>query len=145
MPDRAYRWLRAVERNQLQRRQSSESAAALVQRKRVRSDGGKSMSETREIGNGSPRESGAALDTSMSSSASFNGGCVCSSLPCRRDAEIAEIVPIIRANIAREATLTTDKGMYSNRAALGVHDPARTANALHGIVGRRLTYRDSSL
>lgn len=123
---------------------------------------------------------------------------------------IADIAPIIRANIARETTLMTDEGTYyrevgrefarhdsvnhkfdeyvrgdahtntaegffsifkrgmrgvyqhcgekhlhrylaefdfrySNRAALGVDDPARTANALHGIVGRRLTYRDSSL
>jgi hypothetical protein len=33
---------------------------------------------------------------------------------------------------------------YSNRAALGVGDEDRTAIALRGIVGRRLTYRSSS-
>jgi transposase-like protein len=32
---------------------------------------------------------------------------------------------------------------YSNRVARGVHDEARTERALRGIVGRRLTYRDS--
>jgi hypothetical protein len=30
---------------------------------------------------------------------------------------------------------------YSNRAALGVDDSARTSRALKGIVGKRLTYR----
>jgi hypothetical protein len=34
---------------------------------------------------------------------------------------------------------------YSNRAALGVGDEARATRALRGIVGKRLTYRDSSL
>jgi len=33
---------------------------------------------------------------------------------------------------------------YNNRTALGVNDIARTENALRGIVGKRLTYRDSS-
>jgi transposase-like protein len=33
---------------------------------------------------------------------------------------------------------------YSNRVRLGVNDEARTERALNGIVGRRLTYRDSS-
>jgi transposase-like protein len=33
---------------------------------------------------------------------------------------------------------------YNNRVRLGVNDSARTANALRGIVGKRLTYRDSS-
>jgi ISXO2 transposase-like protein len=33
---------------------------------------------------------------------------------------------------------------HSNRAALGVEDDVRAANALRGIVGKRLTYRDSS-
>jgi transposase-like protein len=33
---------------------------------------------------------------------------------------------------------------YSNRAALGVDDTERTIRALCGIVGKRLTYRDSS-
>ncbi len=32
---------------------------------------------------------------------------------------------------------------YSNRSALGVNDADRTTNALRGIVGRRLLYRDS--
>jgi transposase-like protein len=32
---------------------------------------------------------------------------------------------------------------YSNRVALGVNDGGRTENALKGIVGKRLTYRDS--
>lgn len=30
---------------------------------------------------------------------------------------------------------------YSNRVRLGVDDATRTANALRGIVGKRLTYR----
>jgi len=30
---------------------------------------------------------------------------------------------------------------YNNRVKLGVDDVARTVNALHGIVGKRLTYR----
>ena len=30
---------------------------------------------------------------------------------------------------------------YSNRAALGVDDQARTVLALQGVVGKRLTYR----
>jgi transposase-like protein len=34
---------------------------------------------------------------------------------------------------------------YSNRAKLGVDDEARTTKALHGIVGKRLTYRESSV
>jgi transposase-like protein len=123
---------------------------------------------------------------------------------------IADIAPVVRANIAREATLMTDEGThyqevgrefarhgtvihkneeyvrgdahtntaenyfsifkrgmtgvyqhcsekhlhrylaefdfrYSNRVALGVDDPARTARALQGIVGKRLLYRDSSV
>ena len=33
---------------------------------------------------------------------------------------------------------------YSARAALGINDQERTARALRGIVGKRLTYRDSS-
>jgi transposase-like protein len=33
---------------------------------------------------------------------------------------------------------------YNERMALGVHDLARTETALKGIVGKRLTYRDSS-
>jgi len=33
---------------------------------------------------------------------------------------------------------------YNNRSALGVEDAARAAVALRGIVGKRLTYRDSS-
>ena len=33
---------------------------------------------------------------------------------------------------------------YNNRVKLGVDDKARTAKALSGIVGKRLTYRDSS-
>jgi transposase-like protein len=33
---------------------------------------------------------------------------------------------------------------YNNRVRLGVNDSGRTENALRGIVGRRLTYRDSS-
>jgi hypothetical protein len=33
---------------------------------------------------------------------------------------------------------------YNERAALGVDDAARTTKALSGIVGKRLTYRDSS-
>jgi len=33
---------------------------------------------------------------------------------------------------------------YNNRVRLGINDPARTENALRGIVGKRLTYRDSS-
>jgi transposase-like protein len=33
---------------------------------------------------------------------------------------------------------------YNNRIALGVADQARTTTALRGIVGKRLTYRDSS-
>jgi hypothetical protein len=33
---------------------------------------------------------------------------------------------------------------YSNRVALGVDDKERTIRALGGIVGKRLTYRDSS-
>jgi hypothetical protein len=33
---------------------------------------------------------------------------------------------------------------YNNRVALGINDSARTAAALRGIVGKRLTYRDSS-
>jgi transposase-like protein len=33
---------------------------------------------------------------------------------------------------------------YNNRIALGVNDNARTETALRGIVGKRLTYRDSS-
>lgn len=33
---------------------------------------------------------------------------------------------------------------YNNRIALGVADLARTSHALHGILGKRLTYRDSS-
>lgn len=32
---------------------------------------------------------------------------------------------------------------YSNREALGINDAARSARALEGIVGKRLTYRDS--
>lgn len=32
---------------------------------------------------------------------------------------------------------------YNNRIALGVDDSARTEHALAGIVGKRLTYRDS--
>jgi hypothetical protein len=32
---------------------------------------------------------------------------------------------------------------YSNREALGINDAARSARVLEGIVGRRLTYRDS--
>jgi hypothetical protein len=34
---------------------------------------------------------------------------------------------------------------YNNRARLGVNDSGRTENALRGIVGKRLTYRDSSV
>ncbi len=34
---------------------------------------------------------------------------------------------------------------YNNRVKLGVNDNARTVKALRGIVGRRLTYRDSSV
>jgi transposase-like protein len=34
---------------------------------------------------------------------------------------------------------------YSNRSALGVNDAERTTNALRGIVGKRLTYRGSSV
>ena len=33
---------------------------------------------------------------------------------------------------------------YSNRVALGIDDQARTARALKGIVGKRLTYRRTS-
>jgi hypothetical protein len=33
---------------------------------------------------------------------------------------------------------------YNNRVRLGINDPGRTENALRGIVGKRLTYRDSS-
>jgi hypothetical protein len=33
---------------------------------------------------------------------------------------------------------------YNERMALGVDDQERTARALRGIVGKRLTYRDSS-
>jgi transposase-like protein len=33
---------------------------------------------------------------------------------------------------------------YSNRVRLGMNDTTRTAKALEGIVGKRLTYRDSS-
>ena len=33
---------------------------------------------------------------------------------------------------------------YNNRIALGVNDTARTETALRGIIGKRLTYRDSS-
>jgi hypothetical protein len=33
---------------------------------------------------------------------------------------------------------------YSQREALGMNDTERTASALRGIVGKRLTYRDSS-
>jgi len=32
---------------------------------------------------------------------------------------------------------------YSNREAVGYNDAARSARALEGIVGKRLTYRDS--
>ncbi|MCJ2069348.1 IS1595 family transposase [Methylobacterium sp. J-030] len=32
---------------------------------------------------------------------------------------------------------------YNHRIALGIHDPERTERALRGIVGKRLTYRDS--
>jgi hypothetical protein len=32
---------------------------------------------------------------------------------------------------------------YNERMALGVSDEARTTKALRGIVGKRLTYRDS--
>jgi hypothetical protein len=34
---------------------------------------------------------------------------------------------------------------YSNRVRLGIRDEARTERALRGIVGKRLTYRDSSM
>jgi hypothetical protein len=34
---------------------------------------------------------------------------------------------------------------YSNRDALGINDRARSVRALEGIVGKRLTYRDSSM
>jgi transposase-like protein len=34
---------------------------------------------------------------------------------------------------------------YNNRVALGVHDQDRATTALRGIVGKRLTYRDSSV
>jgi hypothetical protein len=34
---------------------------------------------------------------------------------------------------------------YNNRVKLGVDDEQRPNNALHGIVGKRLKYRDSSL
>ncbi len=34
---------------------------------------------------------------------------------------------------------------YSSRFKLGVDDAQRTVTALRGIVGKRLTYRDSSL
>ena len=34
---------------------------------------------------------------------------------------------------------------YNNRAALGIEDAARSVIALKGIIGKRLTYRDSSL
>lgn len=34
---------------------------------------------------------------------------------------------------------------HSNRAKLGVEDEQRATNALRGIVGKRLTYRDSSI
>jgi hypothetical protein len=40
VPDRAEKWLRAVERRQLQRPQHHRGGAALARRKRVRSDGG---------------------------------------------------------------------------------------------------------
>jgi transposase-like protein len=33
---------------------------------------------------------------------------------------------------------------YNNRVRLGINDPARTESALRGIVGKRLTYQDSS-
>jgi hypothetical protein len=33
---------------------------------------------------------------------------------------------------------------YNNRTALGVEDQERTDHAIRGIVGKRLTYRDSS-
>jgi hypothetical protein len=33
---------------------------------------------------------------------------------------------------------------YNERSALGVEDTERTTKALSGIVGKRLTYRDSS-
>jgi transposase-like protein len=34
---------------------------------------------------------------------------------------------------------------YNNRVRLGINDAGRTENALRGIVGKRLTYRDSSM
>jgi hypothetical protein len=34
---------------------------------------------------------------------------------------------------------------YSNRVRLGINDEARTERALRGIVGKRLTYLDSSV
>ena len=34
---------------------------------------------------------------------------------------------------------------YNERAGLGIEDQARTERALRGIVGKRLTYRDSSV
>jgi transposase-like protein len=34
---------------------------------------------------------------------------------------------------------------YNNRASLGIDDATRAVAALHGIVGKRLTYRDSSV
>jgi transposase-like protein len=34
---------------------------------------------------------------------------------------------------------------YSNREAIGINDGARSVRALEGIVGKRLTYRDSSM
>jgi hypothetical protein len=33
---------------------------------------------------------------------------------------------------------------YNQRVALGIDDAERTVSALRGIVGKRLTYRDSS-
>lgn len=34
---------------------------------------------------------------------------------------------------------------YNNRTALGVDDAERSSNALFGVIGKRLTYRDSSV
>jgi len=34
---------------------------------------------------------------------------------------------------------------YNNRTALGVGDAERTSKALSGVIGKQLTYRDSSV
>lgn len=53
-------------------------------------------------------------------------------------------MPIVLANVAREARVMEFEFRYNNRVALGIEDTERTDALLKGIVGKRLTYETTS-